>query len=159
MEELHGKVYINVNIGLPLTIYTILLRNTILCTNLYVFNSLIPLCMSIVVSLRLPRELAEILGREAKARGVSLSALLKEIVEKALNVKQGEPLKESFTLKLEKTLNVLGEAKMEACQIKENCPLKPYGLDPSPITCALCQIHDHMLGLLPTSTYNPYQHS
>jgi len=114
--------------------------------------------MSEVISVRLPRELAEILEREAKARGVSLSALLKEIVEKHVGVKQGEPLKESFTLKLEKTLNVLGKTKMEACRIKENCPLKAYGLDPSPITCALCQIHDHMLGLLPTSTHNPYQH-
>jgi hypothetical protein len=108
--------------------------------------------MPIVISLRLQRELAEILGREAEARGISLSTLLREIVEKHIGVKQGEPLRESFTLKLEKTLNVLGEAKMEACQIRENCPLKPYGLDPSPITCSLCQIHDHMLGLLPTST-------
>jgi hypothetical protein len=114
--------------------------------------------MSEVISLRLPRELAEILEGEAKARGVSLSILLKEIVEKHIGIKQGEPLKESFTLKLEKTLNVLGEAKMEACQFRENCPLKAYGLDPSPITCSLCQIHSRSLGLLSTSTYNPYQH-
>jgi hypothetical protein len=111
--------------------------------------------VSEVISVRLPKELTELIMKEAQLKGVSLGTLLREIVERHYGVKRGKP-EEPFLMRLEKALNVLGEVKMHKCGLKEDCPLKGLGVNPSPIICALCQLHSHTAGFLETSTFNPY---
>jgi hypothetical protein len=87
---------------------------------------------------------------------LSLSMLLREIVERHYGFKPGKPVEEPFTVRLEKALNALGRAKMDRCPLKGDCPLRLLGVDPSPIVCGLCQIHGHTVGLLQASEFNPY---
>jgi len=112
--------------------------------------------VSDVVSIRLPKELMELLVREAEAKGASLSTLLRSIVEEHYGVKLGKPTHKPFLIKLEEALDTLGKAKMVRCPSKESCLLRGLGVNPSPIACALCQIHSHIAGFLETSTFNPY---
>jgi len=109
--------------------------------------------LSEIVSTRLPPELIRLMEKEAEAKGISLSTLLKEIVEEHYGVEQRKPEK-PFIIQLQEIINTLGKAKMDECRDKENCPLKALG--PSPLLCALCQVHSHMAGFIPTSPYNPY---
>jgi len=83
---------------------------------------------------------------EEEAKGISLSTLLREIIEKHYGFVEAK--EEPFILKLEKAITVLGKAKAENCSYKEECPLKSLGIDPSTITCSLCQIHTHNCGFL-----------
>jgi len=112
--------------------------------------------MAEVVSVRLPLELFKLMVGEAESRGMSLSMLLREIIERHYGFKPGKPVEEPFTVRLEKALNALGRAKMENCSRRGDCPLKVLGVDPSPTVCGLCQIHSHAPGLFETSTFNPY---
>ena len=111
--------------------------------------------MSEVVSVRLPKELMMLMEKEAELKGVSVSMLLREIVERHYGVEHGKP-EEPFLMRLERALNALGKAKMAKCSLKEGCPLKGLGVNPSPVTCALCQLHSHTAGFLETSMFNPY---
>jgi len=110
--------------------------------------------MSETVSTRLPRELIELMVREAGAKGISISMLLREIVEEHYGVGNGRPSERPFILQLQEILNTLGKAKMGNCPYREGCPLD--ALNPSPLLCALCQVHNHVVGLLGTSLFNPY---
>jgi len=113
--------------------------------------------MSEVISTRLPRELVELMEREAEGRGVSLSRLLKDVVEEHYKIEGGRP-EEPFLRKLEKALVAQGTAKMKACSI-QSCPFKAYKIEPEPIVCGICLIHSHALPFspLPSSTFNPLQ--
>jgi len=114
--------------------------------------------MSETVSTRLPTELIRLLEEEAKAKGVSISTLLREAVEQRYGVKSNE--KEAhrlFLALLEKALTVQGESKMKACPRLESCPFKSHGLEPSPVVCGVCQIHGHALWPIPPTDYNPLQ--
>jgi len=113
--------------------------------------------MSVVVTTRLPPRLARLMEREAEARGISLSMLLREIVEEHYGVELGRRAEKPFILELKEILDAVGGAKMEGCRYREECPLKALGLDPSPVVCALCQVHGHTAGFLETSTFNPYR--
>jgi hypothetical protein len=113
--------------------------------------------LSETVSTRLPLELVRLMEGEARAKGVSLSMLLREIVEAHYGIKLGKPAVKPFIVELQEALEALGEAKFSSCPSKEGCPLKELKLEPKPLLCALCQIHDHSVGLLTSSTYNPYQ--
>jgi len=115
--------------------------------------------LSETVSTRLPPELIRFMEKEAEAKGISLSMLLKEIIEEHYGIKPGKPPVKPFTVELQEVLKALGEAKMLNCSLKENCPLKEFKLEPKPILCALCQIHDHSVGILTSSTHNPYRRS
>jgi hypothetical protein len=112
--------------------------------------------MSEVISVRLPPELFKLMVGEAESRGMSLSMLLKEIIEKHYGFKHSKPLDKPFIVRLEEALDTLGRAKMEGCNRRGDCPLKVLGVDPSPTVCGLCQIHSHAPGLFETSTFNPY---
>ena len=56
--------------------------------------------MSETVSTRLPPELIRLMEEEAKARGISLSMLLREIVEKHYGVELGKPARKPFLAEL-----------------------------------------------------------
>lgn len=112
--------------------------------------------MSEVVSTRLPRGLVELMEREAKARGASLSMLLRAIVEERYGVERGGATVKPFLLRLEEAVEAMGRAKESGCALREACPLRGLGLEPSPLTCALCQVHGHSAGFLQTSQFNPY---
>jgi hypothetical protein len=98
----------------------------------------------------------KIMKKEAEAKGISLSTLLRAIVEEHYGIKSGVPVEKAAVPQMQKVIDLLGEAKMKNCQLKEDCPLKRLELNPSPPLCALCQIHDHGLGPFPTSVFNPY---
>jgi hypothetical protein len=98
----------------------------------------------------------ELLVREAEAKGVSLSALLRSIVEEHFGAKPSKPIQKPFIVELEEVFGALGRAKLDKCPMKEGCLLRGLGVKPSPIACALCQIHSHTAGFLQTSTFNPY---
>jgi len=117
--------------------------------------------LSETVSTRLPPELIRLMEKEAEAKGVSLSMLLREIIEEHYGIKPGKPPVKPFIVELEEALKALGEAKISNCPLKENCPLKKLKLEPKPILCALCQIHSHAMPGIPgmelgVSTYDPY---
>jgi len=114
--------------------------------------------MSEIVSTRLPSKLIRMLEEEAKAKGVSISSLLREVIEQRYGVKSNEKgAQEPFLALLEKALTVQGESKMKACPRFESCPFKSHGLEPSPIVCGVCQIHGHSLWPIPPAEYNPLQ--
>ena len=113
--------------------------------------------MSETVSTRLPPELIRLMEREAEAKGISLSLLLKEIIEEHYGIKPGKSSAKPFIVELQEALKALGEAKVSNCPWRGNCPLKELKLEPKPILCALCQIHDHSVGILTSSTHNPYR--
>jgi len=69
--------------------------------------------------------------------------LLREIIEKHYGV-EGKAAEEPFLLKLEKVVTALGKAKEGNCPYREGCPIKNLGIEPSAITCALCQIHTQL---------------
>lgn len=110
--------------------------------------------LSETVSARLPKQLIELMTREAEAKGVSLGALLRSIIEDRYGFRSGEA-QEPFIVKLEKALKVLGEKKLKACSMRENCPFKAFGLEPSDVVCGICPIHNHSAGFIQTTTYNP----
>jgi len=110
--------------------------------------------MSETVSTRVPKELLELMLKEASARGISLSTLFREIIEEHYGLerpKSGEP----FIVALEKAIKTLGEKKAESCLMRNDCPLKAHGIEPSTIVCGICQVHDHYFGPLKSSIYNP----
>lgn len=115
--------------------------------------------MSETVSTRLPSELIRLMEGEARAKGISLSMLLREIIEEHYGIKLGKPPAKPFIIELQETLKALGEAKISNCPSKENCPLKELKLEPKPILCALCQVHIHFVDNLTSNTYNPYRKS
>ena len=115
--------------------------------------------MSETVSTRLPLELIRLMEREAEARGISLSMLLREILEEHYGIKPGKPPAKPFIVELQEALKGLGEVKVSNCPLREDCPLKVLRLEPKPALCALCQIHEHSVGILTSSTYNPYRKS
>ena len=115
--------------------------------------------MSETVSTRLPPELIRLMEEEARAKGISLSMLLRVIIEEHYGVELGKPPAKPFIVELQETLKALGEAKISNCPSKENCPLRELNLEPKPILCALCQVHEHYIGILTSSTYNPYRKS
>jgi hypothetical protein len=95
--------------------------------------------------------------REAEVKGISLSMPLKEIIEEHYGIKLGKPPVKPFTVELEEALKALGEAKISNCPLKENFPLKEFKLEPKPVLCALWQVHERSVGILTSSTYNPYR--
>lgn len=112
--------------------------------------------MSETVSTRLPPELIKHMREEAAAKGVSLGALLKGMVEGHYGMEAEAGRSEKpFSAELEEALKVLGESKMKACSLRDECPFKEHGLEPSPVVCGICPIHDHAFGVWATSTYNP----
>jgi hypothetical protein len=115
--------------------------------------------LSETVSTRLPRDLIKLMEREAEARGISLSMLLREIIEEHYGIKLGKPPVKPFIVELQEVLKALGEVKFSNCALRESCPLRELELEPKPVVCALCQIHGHSVGLLSSSTYNPYSRS
>jgi len=90
------------------------------------------------VSTRLPPELIRLMEKEAEAKGVRLSMLLKEIIGEHYGIKPGKLPAKPFTVELQEALKALGEAKISNCPLKENCPLKKLKLEPKPISCTLC---------------------
>jgi len=92
--------------------------------------------------------------KEASARGISLSMLLRDILEKHYGFNKPKS-EEPFIVTLEKTIQTIGRKKAELCPMRDNCPFKAYGIEPSPVVCGMCEIHDHYFGMLKTSTYNP----
>jgi len=112
--------------------------------------------MSEAISTRLPSQLVRMLEEEAKARGVSVSALLRELVEQRYGVKSDErEVQKPFLALLEKALTVQGESKMKSCPRLESCPFKSRGLEPSPVVCGVCQFHSHPLWPFPPLDYSP----
>lgn len=112
--------------------------------------------MAETVSTRLPPKIIKMMEEEAKAKGITLSSLLREIIEEHYGIEISMQEQKSFLLNLQETIEKLGKAKMSSCNRKENCPLKQIGFEPSPLNCAVCQIHNHALGLLETGIFNPY---
>ena len=114
--------------------------------------------MSEIVSTRLPSKLIRMLEEEAKAKGVSVSSLLREVVEQRYGVKPNEKeVQKPFLALLEKALTVQGESKMKACPRLESCSFKSHGLEPSPVVCGVCQVHGHALWPIPPADYNPLE--
>jgi len=112
--------------------------------------------MSETVSTRLPSQLIRKLEEEAKAKGVSISTLLREVVEQRYGAEHsGKEAQKPFLALLEKALTVQGESKMKACSMRESCPFKSHGLEPSPVVCGVCQVHGHALWPIPPTDYNP----
>lgn len=112
--------------------------------------------MSETVSTRLPAQLIRLLEEEARAKGVSLSTLLRETVGQRYGVEaEAGKAEKPFLAELKEALKVLGESKMKACTMREDCPFKAYGVEPSPVACGICPVHDHAFGVLATSNYNP----
>jgi len=112
--------------------------------------------MSETVSTRLPSQLIRMLEEEAKARGISISMLLREIVEQRYGAKPSEKeVQKPFLALLEEALRVQGESKMKSCSRLESCPFKSHGLEPSPVVCGVCQVHGHSLWPIPPSDYSP----
>jgi len=68
---------------------------------------------------------------------------------------EAERAHKPFIAELEDALKILGESKRRVCSAFENCPFKAHGVEPSPIICGVCQVHDHYFGMLKTSIYNP----
>ena len=112
--------------------------------------------LSETISTRLPPELIRLMEKEAEAKGISLSMLLREIVEEHYGVKLSRPTKKPFITELQEALSALGKAKMASCSSKESCPIKGLNLNPSPLICAICQVHSHAGNIFGISTYNPY---
>jgi hypothetical protein len=71
--------------------------------------------LSETVSTRLPPELIRLMEREAEAKGISLSMLLKEIIEEHYGIKPGKPPAKPFIVELQEDLKTLGEAKTSNC--------------------------------------------
>ena len=72
--------------------------------------------MSETVSTRLPSQLIRMLEEEARARGISISMLLREVIEQRYGVKSNEKeAQKPFLVLLEEALRVQGESKMKAC--------------------------------------------
>lgn len=88
--------------------------------------------MSETVSMRLPPELVELMEREAKAKGVSLSMLLRAIVEEHYKVDVGEPEK-PFLVELQEALDALGGIKMSGCPYRGECPHQNFEALPAPL--------------------------
>jgi hypothetical protein len=75
--------------------------------------------LSEIVSIRLPPELIRLMEREAEAKDISLSMLLKEIVEERYGIKFGKPPVKPFIVKLQEALKALREAKISNWPWKE----------------------------------------
>lgn len=114
--------------------------------------------VSETVSTRLPPELIKHMREEAEAKGVSLAALLKEMVEGHYGMEaEAGKAEKPFLTELEEALKVLGESKMKACSLRDECPFKEHGIEPSPVVCGICQVHGHTLWPISPTDYNPLQ--
>lgn len=118
------------------------------------------------VYMRMRKELKDRAKALADEQGKPLTGILAELLEKGLAAETETQQQTTSAAmeklkKLEEVVEFMGEIKLANCDLKENCPLKELGLEPSPLICGLCPIHSHKVPIpfatLETTVYNPFQ--